>query len=154
MRWLLALVVVLVAGCAQPDGGPAAPVEASEPAPPAPVVVLATYRFEGLLPADGSTVARHAFEVPANASELTLDYTSDYVGLFPAVATLVDLLDRERARSLDTCPVAVEPGANTRTCSMAVRIDVLEGPWTAQVQHQVGQVAEGYTLDIVVHGVA
>lgn len=120
----------------------------------APVVVLATFQFTGSLPFDGATVGSHTFAVPAGATQVTMAYTSDYVGLFTAVASATDPAGTERMYSLDACSVGFAPPSGTTTCAMATEGPVDAGDWLAEVSYQLGQASEDYTLDLVVYGVA
>lgn len=116
-------------------------------------VVLADESFSGSLPADGATQGGHTVQVPEGGVYIRFTYTSDYVGMFPAVARLFDAHDNEVYYTLNDCdaPFLTEP-VGPWTCVMEDAYEAPAGEWEMRVYYQAGQVIEDYTVRLEVYG--
>lgn len=160
MRVLLLapLLVALLAGCLSSQDAPLDDIQSEDGAEAlGPVVKLHEERFEGVAPAaDPGIGAVQTFipvPVPDGATRVLVTYNSTYTGLWPSYGVLFDAAGTERASSADACDAPLAPGAlASYSCAFEVQRSVDAGEWTFRLAWQVGEVAEEYSVDVVVWG--
>jgi len=115
--------------------------------------VVIDERFAGMAPVDAGTAQalniKYALAVPAKTDDIRVIYNATYTGLFSAVVELDDPSGNSVGDSLSTCGVNLSPGAQQSfSCEFHVTKPVA-GAWTVQLDWQVGETIEDFTIDVL-----
>jgi hypothetical protein len=130
--------------------------------------VIVHQSFTGALPdatggqADppfGAVIVPHVFNVSKPGNHLVLYYNTTYTGLFPANIRILDNSGAVAAQSSgagDPCAPAVPPtpGAQQATTCVVDLPDqnIAAGNWNAEIDWQVGETVEDYSIEVTVWG--